>query len=225
MILPLLLGVDDPGQPGEEPLPGVDHDEAHPEVLLEGRPEQLGLLLAHEPVVDVDAGQPVADGAMDERGRDRRVDAAAQGADDEAVRADLAGVGIDPGPDLGDGRLDEVRRRPGRPRAGDPDDEVAQDVAAARRVDDLGVELDAVEAARPGRPGRRTASKSVWAVERKPSGSRVIESPWLIQTGWSRSSPANRPSSTVNVTVAGPYSRLAAGRTSPPSSRAMSWAP
>ncbi len=25
--------------------------------------------------------------------------------------------------------------------------------------------------------------ESVWAVVRKPSGSRVIESPWLIQTG------------------------------------------
>ena len=30
---------------------------------------------------------------------------------------------------------------------GDPDDEVAEDVAAARRVDDLGVELDAVQVA------------------------------------------------------------------------------
>ena len=29
----------------------------------------------------------------------------------------------------------------------------------------------------------------------------MIESPWLIQTGWSRSRPANRPSSSVIVTV------------------------
>ena len=54
--------------------------------------------------------------------------------------------------------------------------------------------------------------ESVWAVERKPSGSRVIESPWLIQTGWSRSRPVNRPSSAVIVTVAGPYSRFAVGQ-------------
>ena len=58
------------------------------------------------------------------------------------------GVGVDAVADLGDGRVDEVRRRPGRRGAGDPDDEVAQDVAAARRVDDLGVELDAVQVAR-----------------------------------------------------------------------------
>ena len=65
----------------------------------------------------------------------------------------------------------------------------------------------------------------VWAVAAKPAGSRVIESPWLIQTGWSRSRPAKRRSSAVIVTVAGPYSRWVAGSTSPPSSRAMSWAP
>ncbi len=40
---------------------------------------------------------------------------------------------------------------------GDADHEVAQDVAAARRVDDLGMELDAVQVARRRRPGRRTA--------------------------------------------------------------------
>ena len=78
---------------------------------------------------------------------------------------------------------------------------------------------------RSGSTSPANGVESVWAVGWKPSGSRVIESPWLIQTGWSRSSPADRPSSTVNVTVAGPYSRFVAGRTSPPSSWAISWAP
>ena len=50
--------------------------------------------------------------------------------------------------------------------------------------------------------------ESVCAVAWNPSGSRVIESPWLIQTGCSRSMPANSPSSAVIVTVAGPYSRF-----------------
>ena len=89
------------------------------------------------------------------------------------------------------------------------DHEVAQDVAAARRVDDLGVELDAVQVAL-GSARPAYGVESVWAVERKPSGSRVIESPWLIQTGCSRSSPANSPSSAVIVTLAGPYSRWSA---------------
>ena len=54
-------------------------------------------------------------------------------------------MGIDPRPDLGDGRVDEVGRRPGRPGAGNAEHEVAQDVPAARGVDDLGVELDPVQ--------------------------------------------------------------------------------
>ena len=54
----------------------------------------------------------------------------------------------------------------------------------------------------------------------------MIESPWLIQTGWSRSSPAKSASdSLVTWTDAGPYSRFAEAATSPPSSRAISWAP
>ena len=67
--------------------------------------------------------------------------------------------------------------------------------------------------------------ESVCAVARKPAGGLTIESPWLIQTGWSRPSPANRSPSSVNVIVAGPYSRFEAGITSPPSSRAMRWRP
>ena len=75
----------------------------------------------------------------------------------------------------------------------DAGDEVAQHVPAARRVDDLGVELDAVQVAVGRLRGRRTGVESVWAVDVKPSGSRVIESPWLIQTGCSRSMPVEQP--------------------------------
>ena len=141
-----------------------------PEVALEGDAEQLRLLLAHQPVVDVDAGQPVADRAMDERRRDGRVDAARQRADDLAVRAGLARVRVDAVADVGDGRVDEVGRRPGRLDAGDADHEVAQDVPAARRVDDLGVELDAVQVPRPASARPANGVESVWAVDAKPSG-------------------------------------------------------
>ena len=73
------------------------------------------------------------------------------------------------------------------------DDEVAEDVLAARRVDDLGMELDAVQvAATSARPAYGV--ESVWAVGLKPGGGRAIESPWLIQTGCSRSMPSKRPS-------------------------------
>src|SRR5574337_1101481 len=58
--------------------PRVDHHQAHPEVLLEGRPQELGLALAHQSVVDVDAGQPVAHGTVNKGRRDGRVDAAGE---------------------------------------------------------------------------------------------------------------------------------------------------
>ncbi len=54
-------------------------------------------------------------------------------------------VGVDPVADPRDGRLDEVGRRPRRLDPGDAPHEVAQDVLAARGVDDLGMELDAVQ--------------------------------------------------------------------------------
>ena len=155
----LLLRVDDAGEAGEEPLAGIDHHQVHAQVLLERRPQELRFALAHQPVVDVDAGQPVADGAMHERRGDRRVDPAGQGADDLAVRADRARVRIDAIADLGDGRVDEVGGRPARRHAGEPDDEVAQHVAAVRRVGDLRVELDAVQVA--GRVGEAGVRRGV----------------------------------------------------------------
>ncbi len=154
--LALLLGILDAGQPGDEPLPRIDHDEIHAEIALERDPQQLRFLLAHEPVVDVDAGQPIADRPMDERRRDGRVDPARQGADHLAVRTGRGGVGVDALADAGHGRVDEVGGGPVRLDAGDALDEVAQDVATARRMDHLGVELDAVQV--PGRglePGER----------------------------------------------------------------------
>ena len=87
------------------------------------------------------------------------------------------------------------------------------------------MELDAVEATLAVATSPANGVESVRAVASKPSGRREIESPWLIQTGWSRSSPANRPSSEVMEIVAGPYSRRSVGVTSPPSSSAISCAP
>ena len=143
---PLLLGILDARQAREEPIPSVDHHQPHAEIALERDPQELRLALAHQPVVDVDAGQLVADRSMHERRGDRAVDAARERTDDMTVADALA--------DLGDRRLDEVRRRPRLAQPGDADDEVAQDLATNGRVDHLGVELDAVEvAARIGQAG------------------------------------------------------------------------
>ena len=73
---PLLLGILDTREAREEPIPSVDHDQPHAEIALERDPQELRLALAHEPVVDEDAGQLVADRAMHERRGNRAVDAA-----------------------------------------------------------------------------------------------------------------------------------------------------
>src|SRR5439155_19342381 len=73
---PLLLRVLDPGQPAEETLSGVDHQETHPQVFLERLPQELRFLLAHEPVVDVDTRQAIANRAMHECCRDCGIHAA-----------------------------------------------------------------------------------------------------------------------------------------------------
>ena len=75
---------------------------------------------------------------MHQRRRHRRIDAAAEGADDAAV-AHL-------GADVGDGLLDEVGRRPVAAAAADLPHEVADQAVAVGRVHDFGVELDAVQA-------------------------------------------------------------------------------
>ena len=103
--------------------------------------DAVALATTEQAVVDEDAGQLIADGAVHERGGDGRVDATAERADDLAV-ADLPTQGVD-------GHLDERRSAPGSGATADVDEEVAQDVATQRGVRDLGVELDAVATVRP----------------------------------------------------------------------------
>ena len=101
----------------------------------------LEFVLAQHAVVHEDAGQPrlalgVAQRAIDQHRRDRRIHAARKRAD-RASAADLL-------LDLLDGRIDEALRRPCRLRAADLKDEVAQHLRALRRVVHLGMELHRV---------------------------------------------------------------------------------
>src|SRR5205085_1375429 len=98
---PLVFGVGDPGQRGEEAVRGVDH--VQPDA---GGLDVVGLHLfrltgTQQPVVDEHAGELVADRLVDEGRGDRGVHAAGQAADDLPV--------ADPGADGGDLFLDDVR--------------------------------------------------------------------------------------------------------------------
>ncbi len=100
----------------------------------------LALALAHQAVVDVHAGEPVADRPLDERGGHGRVDTAGQAADRVPAVTDLA---LDRLHLL----LDDVDHRPGRAAARDLQQEVLEHLLPVLGVHDLGVPLDASQAA------------------------------------------------------------------------------
>ena len=98
----------------------------------------LGLAEPEQPVVDEDARELIAHGTVHQRRRHRGVDAAGKRADHLAV-ADAAA-------DVLHRLVDEVARGPVRLQSRHVEDEVADDLLALRRVDDLRVELQADEA-------------------------------------------------------------------------------
>ena len=79
--LALRLGVGDAAQPIEEHVGRVHEFERQPQAL-EARAHLRGLVQAQQAVVDEDAGQSIADRAVQQHGRHRRVHAARQAADD-----------------------------------------------------------------------------------------------------------------------------------------------
>ena len=136
---PLLLGVGDALEPGQEPLLGVDVDERARGSACESLDDLRGLVLAQEPMVDEDAGELVADSLVDEQCGDRRVDAARERAE-HALAADLRADPLDL-------LLDHRGRRPRRRHPGGAVEEVLEHLLAVRRMHDLGVELHPVETA------------------------------------------------------------------------------
>ena len=134
------------------------------------------LVAPQDAVVDEDAGELVADGAVHQRRGDRRVDAAAE-------------------------RRRRRRRSPTRARMRSASRSMKFSIVqsacavqtrkrkfasisrAARRVHHLGVELHAEAAALAGRGRRRSASCRCAPASVQPSRQRLDASPWLIHTG------------------------------------------
>jgi hypothetical protein len=132
---PLRLRIRHAGQRGEEALAGVHGDQRRVEALPEGPLHLLALPPAKQAVVDEDAGQPVAEGPVDQGGRDGRIHPSAQPAHGAAVS--------DPGANRRHGLVDEGLHGPRSAAAADPVDEVGQDPIAVLGVDHLRVELEA----------------------------------------------------------------------------------
>ena len=218
MALRLSSGSVTPGQAFEEPVGGAHVDELDALVAAEGLDHLLALAQAHEAGVDEDAGELGADGLVHQRRRHRRVDAAREAADGPAV-ADL-------GPDGLDLRLDDRAHRPVRAESAGVVEEVLEHLLAVRGVDDLGVELHAEDAAvavleggrrRVAGAGRdRGARRAARRWCRSGSSTRAGRLGWVA--------PKSRLSAVTSRSVR-PYSPRPVRATSPPRSRASSWAP
>ena len=173
--LALLFGIADAVELAEEKFRRINVNERNVIVAFEERDDLVGLLRPHQPGVDEDAGELVADRLMQQHGDDGGIDAARKAENDPAL-ADLLA-------DLSDRGLAEGGHGPVALAAGDMAREVVQKLPAARRMHDFGMELDAIElplvvgdggkrravagaddaevrAARP-RPGRRGSSRPV----------------------------------------------------------------
>ena len=110
-------------------------------LFLEKAQDRLGLAGPHQTVVDIDAGELIADGPMDDGRHHRTVDPAGQGAD-HLVAADL-------GPDCVNVLLDEGMHGPFRPAVADAEDEIAEDIGADQGMGHLRMELHGDKAVFP----------------------------------------------------------------------------
>ncbi len=133
--LALLFGVRDANELGKEALAGVDRDDLKAETFAHGLLHGFELAFAKDAVVDEDAGEAIADGALDEDSGNGGVDAAGKAAEGVAGGTDLL-------TDAVDGGLDEVGGGPVLRGAAEVDNEVAEEFSSLARVGDLGVELD-----------------------------------------------------------------------------------
>ena len=141
MILRFRSGSVTPARRSRNSRGGVDEHERQLQPF-EAAADLVGLVETHDAVVDEDARQAIADGAMDEQRGDRRIHAAAQ----PAHHAPVADLLADPRGRL----LDKRRHRPVAGAAADVVGEIPEDVEPAIGVHDFGVEQERVESLRRG---------------------------------------------------------------------------
>ena len=155
MIFRFCSGSVTPASRSRNSRDGVDEHERQLAVVSKRLPNLLGFVLPQHAVVDEDAREPVADGAVDEQRRDGRIDAAAQAADDPSVadlRARIRSVASSTN--------DAIVQSPGA--AADVVGEIAQDLEPAIRVRHLGVEQQRVEPPRSAMPSPPPARWRSW---------------------------------------------------------------
>ena len=123
----------------EEFLRRIDMDQRDIKLIAEHGDDLFAFVQAHQAVIDIDTGELIADGFVDQHRRDRRVDAAGKTTDD-AARADLIA-------NLFDHLLAIGGHGPSRLDAADLVHEIGIELGAVGRVHDFRVELHGPDAA------------------------------------------------------------------------------
>ncbi len=136
------LRIGDAREAAEEQRRDVLVDQRDVEVAAEQRDHLLALAQPHQPVIDIDAGQLVADGFVDQYGGDCTIDPAGQAADHFApiwahahLRADFGNLG-----------LAEFGHGPVAGQAADVADEILEQLGPVGGVHHFHVELGGVDA-------------------------------------------------------------------------------
>ena len=175
MVLRFCSGSVTPSSAPRKCVRGVDVHQRDVVVAAEQIDDGLAFVQPQQAVIDEHAGELVADRLVDQHGGDRGIDAAGQPADHPAL-ADLLADFLD--------RL--VLEGAHGPVAAAAARSCARNCAGARRPAACASPRDGTGWRRTC-ASRRRSSRSAHSAEvpttRKPSGSRVTRSPWLIQTG------------------------------------------
>src|SRR5215471_18709576 len=132
-----LLGISDPFERLQESLAGIDIFQANAEILAEHALDNFFFACAQEAVVHKNAGELVPDRFVQERGCDRRIDAAAQAEHDFFIAYLLSNPLAR--------FFDERAHCPIHRTMADVVDEVLQDLFTARRMRDLRMKLQTVK--------------------------------------------------------------------------------
>ena len=196
IALRLASGSVTPARRAKKRSPASTWISSMPIVAAERLGDLLALALAHQPGVDVDARQLVADRPVHERRGDRRVDAAGQRADRPAV----ADLGADAGDLLVDDRRHRPRRRAARPARGGTGAARPCRTASGRPRGGTARRRSAGRRPRARRPGRRRST----AVAVNPAGASVMASKWLIQTSWTSGASSGSSSDGAGAAQLGP---------------------
>jgi hypothetical protein len=141
-----------PGKQRQVALLGLDVHQVDVELVAEGADDLLGLVQPQHAVVDEDARELVADGAM------QQAATTLESTPPESPQMTRLSPTCSR---TADGLLDDVEHRPHRRDAGDVVQEALDDLLAELGVRDLGVELRRVQLA-PGPPSPRRRWSRVW---------------------------------------------------------------